>query len=255
MIMAWRVMRGSPTSLAVSHNWTGVIVFDDLRSPGADLSDSMRRLPAAHWDAQVRWYRQELARLSVCPLSGVCWCCCTARPIRLRIDTLNRKLLENSPSAVKATENFHRQLFLSPSSGEGSAHADRLHSSTWLCDMVFRGMPPRCGAGAIVSSSAGWCLRAVHPGRHTLEEMVRWTPVTITAWRFGRVLKAAYWNASHRELGGAGSRGHHSTGERHSLYFFGDGSHADKRGTKNPVAQKGRISKHHPWFLAWYLSC
>ena len=33
------------------------------------------------------------------------------------------------------------------------------------------------------------------------------------------------------------------------LSLFGDGSHADKRGTKNPVAQKGRISKHHPWFL------
>src|SRR5262249_45344442 len=30
---------------------------------------------------------------------------------------------------------------------------------------------------------------------------------------------------------------------------FGDGSHADKRGTKNPVAQKGRISQHHPWFF------
>jgi hypothetical protein len=33
------------------------------------------------------------------------------------------------------------------------------------------------------------------------------------------------------------------------LYLFGDGSHADKRGTKNPVAQKGRISQHHPWFF------
>jgi hypothetical protein len=33
------------------------------------------------------------------------------------------------------------------------------------------------------------------------------------------------------------------------LYLFGDGSHADKRGTKNPVAQKGRTSQHHPWFF------
>ena len=32
------------------------------------------------------------------------------------------------------------------------------------------------------------------------------------------------------------------------LYLFGDGSHADKRGTKNPVGQKGRISQHHPCF-------
>ena len=33
------------------------------------------------------------------------------------------------------------------------------------------------------------------------------------------------------------------------LYLFGDGSHADKRGVKNPVAQKGRKSQHHPWFF------
>ena len=33
------------------------------------------------------------------------------------------------------------------------------------------------------------------------------------------------------------------------LSLFGDGSHADKRGAKNPVAQKGRTSKYHPWFL------
>jgi Transposase DDE domain len=33
------------------------------------------------------------------------------------------------------------------------------------------------------------------------------------------------------------------------LYLFGDGSHADKRGPKNPVAQTGRISQHHPWFF------
>src|SRR5881397_1570042 len=37
-------------------------------------------------------------------------------------------------------------------------------------------------------------MQAVHPGRKTLEEMARWTPATITAWRFGRLLKAAYWN-------------------------------------------------------------
>ena len=33
------------------------------------------------------------------------------------------------------------------------------------------------------------------------------------------------------------------------VYLFGDGSHADKRGTKNPVAQKGRNRSHHPWFF------
>jgi hypothetical protein len=32
-------------------------------------------------------------------------------------------------------------------------------------------------------------------------------------------------------------------------YLFGDGSQADQRGTKNPVAQQGRISQHQPWFF------
>jgi hypothetical protein len=33
------------------------------------------------------------------------------------------------------------------------------------------------------------------------------------------------------------------------LYLFGDGRHADKRGTKHPVAQQGRISPQQPWFF------
>jgi hypothetical protein len=34
-----------------------------------------------------------------------------------------------------------------------------------------------------------------------------------------------------------------------TLYLFGNSSQADKRGTKNPVAQKGRKSQHHPWLF------
>jgi hypothetical protein len=93
-------------------------------------------------------------------------------------------------------------------------------------------------------------MQAVHPGRKTLEEMARWTPATITAWRFGRLLKAAYWNV-HLLV--------HWLAQdllatlppppNGLLYLFGDGSHADKPGSKNPMAQKGRTSKHHPWFF------
>ena len=77
-----------------------------------------------------------------------------------------------------------------------------------------------------------------------------WTPATITAWRFGRLLKAAYWNVHlivswlARDL--LATLPPPTNGV---LYLFGDGSHADKRGTKNPVGQKGRISQHHPWFF------
>jgi hypothetical protein len=93
-------------------------------------------------------------------------------------------------------------------------------------------------------------MQAVQPGRHTLEEMARWTPSTITAWRFGRLLKAAYWNVhlivSWLAQDLVATLPPPPNG---ILYLFGDGSHADKRGTKNPVAQKGRNRSHHPWFF------
>lgn len=116
--------------------------------------------------------------------------------------------------------------------------------------MVFRGMPTVWrGRHRLIFC---WLIfiQAVHPGRKTLAEMARWTPATITAWRFGRLLKAAYWNV-HLLVSWlaqdllttlpAPANG--------ILHLFGDGSHADKRGTKNPMVQKGRISKHHSWFF------
>ena len=116
--------------------------------------------------------------------------------------------------------------------------------------MVFRGMPTVWrGRHRLIFC---WLIfmQAVHPGRKTLEEMARWTPATITAWRFGRLLKAAYWNVhllvSWLAQDLLATLPAPANG---ILYLFGDGSHADKRGTKNPVAQKGRISQHHPWFF------
>jgi hypothetical protein len=63
-----------------------------------------------------------------------------------------------------------------------------------LVTLVFRGMPTVWrGRHRLIFC---WLvfMQAGHPGRPTLEEMARWTPATITAWRFGRLLKAAYWN-------------------------------------------------------------
>jgi hypothetical protein len=88
----------------------------------------------------------------------------------------------------------------------------------------------------------------VHPGRKTLAERARWTPATITAWRFGRLLKAAYGNVHLLVSGLAQDLVATLPAPANGiLYLFGDGSHADTRGTKNPVAQQGRISQHHPW--------
>lgn len=116
--------------------------------------------------------------------------------------------------------------------------------------LVFRGMPIVWrGRHRLVLC---WLvfMQAVSPGRKTLEEMARWTPTAITAWRFGRLLKAIYWNV-HLLVSWLAQDLLTTLPPPANgiLYLFGDGSHADKRGTKNPVAQKGRISQQHPWFF------
>jgi hypothetical protein len=116
--------------------------------------------------------------------------------------------------------------------------------------LVFRGMPTIWRGRHRLLFCWLIFMQAVHPGRKTLEEMARWTPATITAGRFGRLLKAAYWNV--QLLVSWLAQDLLATlppPPNGILYLFGDGSHADKRGTKNPVVQKGRISQHHPWFL------
>ena len=116
--------------------------------------------------------------------------------------------------------------------------------------MVFRGMPTVWRGRHRLLLCWLVFMQAVHPGRKTLEEMAQWTPAAINAWRFGRLLKAAYWNV-HLLVSWLGQDLLTTLPPPTNglLYLFGDGSHADKRGTKNPVAQKGRISQHHPWFF------
>ena len=116
--------------------------------------------------------------------------------------------------------------------------------------MVFRGMPMVWrGRHRLIFC---WLIfmQAVYPGRKTLEEMARWTPATVTAWRFGHLLKAAYGNVpllvSWLAQDLLATLPAPANG---ILYLFGAGSHADTRGTKNPVVQQGRISKHNPWFF------
>ena len=93
-------------------------------------------------------------------------------------------------------------------------------------------------------------MQALFPGRKTVEELARWTPGSITVWRFRRVLKAAYWDihllvawwveAALQTL---------PPPKDGTLYLVGDGSVKPKRGTQNPLAQKGRKSEHQPWFF------
>jgi hypothetical protein len=93
-------------------------------------------------------------------------------------------------------------------------------------------------------------MQALFPGRKTLEELARWTPGSITVWRLRRLLKATYgdvhllvtwWVAEALQTLPPPQDG--------TLYLVGDGSVKPKRGTQNPLAQKGRKSEHQPWFF------
>ena len=93
-------------------------------------------------------------------------------------------------------------------------------------------------------------MQAVHPGRKTLEEMARWTPATVTAWRFGRLLKAAYWNVhllvSWLAQDLLATLPAPANG---ILYLFGDGSRADKRGAHTCGAERAYQSA--PSLVFW----
>jgi hypothetical protein len=93
-------------------------------------------------------------------------------------------------------------------------------------------------------------MQAIYPGRNPLQEMARWRPASITAWRFARLLKATYWNVHLLVTWMAQALiATLPPPTNRIIYLIGDGSEADKRGAKNPVAQKGRKSKDHPWFF------
>jgi len=115
---------------------------------------------------------------------------------------------------------------------------------------LFRGMPGVWKSRHRLLLCWLILLQAIYPGRKTLKELSRWAPSGITDWRFRRLLKAGYWSIhlllswwAQEALAGF------PPPEEGVLYVWGDSSEAPKRGKKNPVAQKGRKSKHHPWFF------
>jgi hypothetical protein len=93
-------------------------------------------------------------------------------------------------------------------------------------------------------------MQALFPGRKTLEELARWTPGSLPVWRFRRVLKATYWNI-HLLVAWWVEEAFATLPppKDGTLSLVGDGSVKPKRGTQNPLAQKGRKSEHQPWFF------
>lgn len=116
--------------------------------------------------------------------------------------------------------------------------------------LLFRGMPGMWKSRHRLMLCWLVVMQALFPGRKTLEELARWTPVQITAWRFRRLLKAAYWDVHLLvEWWSQEALNTLPPPKDGTIALVGDGSEKPQRGTKNPLAQKGRKSEHHPWFF------
>lgn len=116
--------------------------------------------------------------------------------------------------------------------------------------ILFRGMPGMWQSRHRLMLCWLIVMQALFPGRTTLAALARWTPSQITAWRFRRLLKAAYWDV-HLLVEWWVQEALHTLPppKDGTLFLVGDGSEKPTRGTQNPLAQKGRKSEHHPWFF------
>ncbi len=116
--------------------------------------------------------------------------------------------------------------------------------------IFFQGMPGVWKDRHLLSLYWLVLLQAVVPGRRTVKELSRWSPAHIPAWRLRRLLKAGYWTVQQLIAWWAEQVMQQFPPPKDGvLYLVGDGSKADKRGTKNPVVQKGRKHRHAPWFM------
>ena len=116
--------------------------------------------------------------------------------------------------------------------------------------LLFRGMPGVWKHRHRLVLCWLMVMQALFPGRKTLAELARWTPGSLTVWRFRRVLKATYWNI-HLLVAWWVEEAFATLppSKDGTLYLVGDGSVKPKRGTQNPLAHKGRKSEHQPWFF------
>ena len=95
---------------------------------------------------------------------------------------------------------------------------------------------------------AGVHMQALFPGQKTWKNW-RVTPASVTAWRFRRLLKASYWRIHLLVTWWAEEALHALPPRDGTIHLVGDGREKPQRGTRNPLAQKGRKSEHHPWFF------
>jgi hypothetical protein len=117
--------------------------------------------------------------------------------------------------------------------------------------LLFRGMPGMWKNRHRLMLCWLVVMQALFPGRKTLAELARWTPAEVTAWRFRRLLNAAYWDV-HVVVEWWVQEALNTVPPPQDgiLSVVGDGSEKPKRGKKNPLAQQGRKGTNKPWFVA-----
>lgn len=116
--------------------------------------------------------------------------------------------------------------------------------------LLFRGMPGVWKNRHRLMLCWLIVMQALFPGRKTLAELARWTPTEVTAWRLRRLLQAAYWEVHVLvEWWAQEALRTLPPPQDGVMTLTGDSSDKPKRGKRNPMAQKGRKSEHHPWFF------
>ncbi len=92
-------------------------------------------------------------------------------------------------------------------------------------------------------------MQIIAPGRKTLKQLARYTPLHIADWHFRRLLSASYWSFR-LLLGWFASEAikQFPPPKDGVIFVIGDGSHKDKRAKKHPATQKGRQSKYVYFF-------
>jgi hypothetical protein len=93
-------------------------------------------------------------------------------------------------------------------------------------------------------------MQMILTGPRTLKGLSQMAPSHIAEWHFRRLLAARYWSL-HILLWwfAEGAIKSFPEPEDKVVYVAGDGSKKDKRGKKNPAAQKGKTSEVHAYFF------
>jgi hypothetical protein len=93
-------------------------------------------------------------------------------------------------------------------------------------------------------------IQMILNGQRTLKGISKVAPSHIAEWHFRRLLCAGYWSV-HIVLWWfvEGAINAFPEPDDKVIYVVADGSKKDKRGKKNPAAQKGRTSQHDAYFF------